>query len=178
MAIMDAQVWQSMTDKAKKKLRGKATATVQAQILRVLNDAVKVSPQWSGDFAFNWQISTNAYGAGYLEYFKVDPWKNLQWWDVGAESTPKDKKEFAANNYDNKPMAKYAGSPKILALALSRNAEMVSNVKWNTKVKLVNLSPSADIVNDPNTHIRRVNQVVPGNVGVLAYLKAKYKYLS
>jgi hypothetical protein len=163
-----------MQGKARDKLHSKATKLVRGRAKRIFDEALKVSPQWSGDFAANWTIETNQTGSlGYRSTKKVTPWRDLQWWDTGVDSTAKEKKSFSSGTYDDKPMAKYAGAPDAIALARVVNYARIETLKWNTNVRLVNKSPTADLIESGEVNLRRVNTVT-GTVGVMTYLKSKY----
>lgn len=174
-AVINIQNWLQMEKKARERLHNKATKIVQARAKKIFDEAVKLSPQWSGDFAANWTIETNLTGStGYVGSKKVHPWTDLQWWDTGADSTLKERKALVNNTaYAGKLMAKYAGASEAIALAQVLTYARISTIKWNTKIKLVNHSPTADIIESSTVHLRNVN-LIPGSIGVITHLKTKY----
>jgi hypothetical protein len=170
MALMNVKNWQQLKSKATGKVHKSAQDVVRARVKLVLALAVKVSPQWSGNFAMNWTVATNYLGPGsYDRGMKVDPWQNLKWWDTGTDKVTDVQKAHNAK-YDG-AWASYAGAPKAIAKSKVREYEAIDTIKWNTKVSIVNHAPVADIMDSVN--LRNVN-LIAGKAGVIAYLKAKY----
>lgn len=171
MGLMNVKNWQQLKSKATGKVHNSATTVVRRRVSLVLNAAVKVSPQWSGDYAMNWTIETNQLGAGaYTSSFKVHPWQALQWWDTN----PVTGKTRASTSYSAKTgqgIARAAGDAEILAMSKAVNSGLIDTIKWNTQVRLVNHAPVADFMGAVN--LRNVN-LIAGKTGVIAYLRSKY----
>lgn len=148
--------WIKKSDAAKKQVKTKATHFVQAKVKQVLKDALTVSPQWSGNMAVNWFIETNQTGsAGEIGKFKVTPWQKLQ----------------------NPWTAKKAGDQEAVHYNLQYlNTDTIASLKWNSRIRLVNYTEAAEKIEAGQVKLRPENYI-PGGVGVLAYLKAKYKFV-
>lgn len=176
-ALLNIPNWQSMTLAARKRIQSRATVYVRSRIKRVFEDAIRVSPQWSGNFAANWNIETNAFGTvGYNKVKKVDPWQTLKWWDTGANNGKVTDVQKDHNEKYKGQWARYAGDTDAIKFARGQVYEKIADIKWNTKVKLVNKSPIADQIEDGSVKLRRVN-MVHGTLGVLAYLKSEHHFL-
>ncbi len=145
------------TEKQKEKIKQKATDYVRGKVLLVLRDAQRVSPQWSGDFVYNWAIETSSSGSrGYTPFYKKG--------QTGRKAT---------DSY--KPVQ--MGDPEA-GLAAMRDWEKFSigSVKWNSKIKLVNYAPEAAGIASGEL-VKRPENVIPGATCVLAYLQQKYSFL-
>lgn len=176
MTVVKVQNWQQMEKRAREKVHASAGNLVRARVKKVFDLAVKVSPQWSGNYAANWAIETNHAEVGKAAYnpgLKETPWQNLQWWDTGVDSSNAERKSFASGAYDGKPMAKYAGAARAVEQAKLRNYDAIATIKWNTKVRLVNMAPVSALLDAGAVNLRRVN-LIPEHVGVLSFIKAKY----
>lgn len=150
MIKVNLVAWKNKTEAAKRKIRSSATSYVQSQVTKVLKDALRVSPQWSGTFAYNWTVEYTGYSAVYSTRFKVEPYWKLR----GSE--------------------KQAGHPEAIKANLSDQLEVIERIKWNHKVRLVNHAPVAELIETGQVKLRPENKI-PGNVGVIAYLKQKYR---
>ena len=74
MIKVDLVAWKNKTEAAKRKIRSSATSYVQSQVTKVLKDALRVSPQWSGNYAYNWTVEYTGYQAAYSRAFKAEPY--------------------------------------------------------------------------------------------------------
>jgi hypothetical protein len=148
--VKNINAWRNKSQSAKSKIRSSASSYVRRKVLVVYKDVLNVSPQWSGNYAYNWTIETSHYGGGqYDPRFKKDPWFTL---------TPKQ-----------------AGDPEAIAAAMSWAKDVIEDIKWNTKVSLVNRSPIADEIESGEIKLRPEN-LIPGGMGIVAYIKTKYSF--
>lgn len=171
MGFLDINAWRRLIDKTEAKYRGRATEIVQLRARKVLDEALKVSPQWSGNYAANWRIeSSTRHGGGWLKNFKVDPWTDLEWWDTGTTSVTGAQKSHSAKA----GKAKYAGAPEAIEWNKRINYELISYLKWNSKIKLVNTAPVEDFIGA--VPLRAVNLIAAPH-GVIAHLEMKFPYL-
>lgn len=151
--IKNINAWRVKTKKQKEAMKLKAGVYVQQKALAVLKDALKVSPQWSGNYAYNWTIEITGFSGGsYLKRYKNT--NNGSW-------------------YLENP--KQAGDPEAIKAALAWNMEVIENIKWNSKISLVNRAPVAEMIEAGTVNLRPVN-LIPGGMGVVAYLKTKYSF--
>lgn len=148
--VTGLNAWKRKTEAAKKKIRSTATKYVQNTVRRVYKDALQVTPQWSGSTVWNWTIATAAGEAGYSGRFKVSDWRSI---------TPR-----------------YAGHPEAINAALRNEEEMIIRLHWNSNIALVNKSPTMELIETGQVRLRPEN-LIPGGLGVRAYLKTKYGFL-
>lgn len=145
--------WKAKSDAMKKRVRVSATEHVKAKVWRIYLDALRVSPQWSGNYAYNWAIDINKQPSAYSKAFKEKDWAQLA----------RDRK------------VKYAGHPDAINAAMTAERDTIELIKWNSDVRLVNHAPVAELIESGKVNLRPEN-LVPGGEGVMAYLKAKYKF--
>lgn len=148
---LNVNAWKRKTESAKRKIKSSATSYVRMQVKKVFIEAVKVSPQWSGNYAFNWYIEVRTQQGAYSPAFKVKPWQSL-----------KDPKK--------------AGDNAAISAAMRYLDEMLEPVKWNSAVKLVNYAPVAALIESGEVNLRPQN-IIPGGYGVIKHLEMKFKYL-
>ena len=148
---VNVNAWKKKTESAKRKIKSSATSYVRMQAKKVLIEAIKVSPQWSGNYAYNWILEVKSQLGAYDPRFKVTPWQSLK--------TPKQ-----------------AGDGQVLSAAIQFIDEMLEPIKWNSAVRLVNYAPVAPLIESGEVHLRPQN-VIPGGYGVIKHLEMKFKYL-
>jgi hypothetical protein len=173
MGAINFDEWKRRSASALKKVHMSANDLVRRRVKMVLDEAVRVSPQWSGNYAINWGIETKAAGSWQVQKsLKVDPWTDLEKWDIGTDGKQSGSKygDFRLS----KGLAKSAGDPIALAFARkNKNYEVIAEIKWNTKVRLVNYAKVGDLIDSGEVKLRKVN-LIPGNKGVAEYLKSKF----
>lgn len=161
-----------MEEKARAKVQRSATELVRYRVQLVLQAAVRVSPQWSGNYAVNWTIETNQTGAAsHSQFLKVDPWWALQWWDTGVDGKTKADKHYSARV--GQGVARAAGDAEAAEWSRAFNEKLIKGLKWNTNIRLVNKAPAADLMESGGVSLRQVNKV-HGTAGIVTYLRAKY----
>lgn len=154
MITVNMRLWQAASDKLKKRVRGRANEVVRLAALTVVKEAMRVSPQWSGNYAINWQLQFGPMaGSAYQTTFKVEPFYKLR------------------------PNQKHLGHPDAINLGMARETELVQGLKWNHKLRLVNLAPVAPLLANGEVKLRPEN-LVAGGVVVSEHLKSKFRGLS
>lgn len=144
--------WAVKSNSAKKKIKQKAGVYVQAKTKAVLLEALRVSPQWSGNFAANWDIVTSLNGqSGYTKAFKVDDW------------------------HSQKETAHKVGDRPAIAFNLMLNQDTIDSIKWNTKISITNNALIADDMEAGNIKLRPEN--AGAETAILAHLKQKFPYI-
>lgn len=123
---------------------------------RVFTDVVEGSPQWSGNLAANWDIEVGASKASYspIAGYSVTDWNK-------------------GDKYE-------AGHPLAVSMAMS-NLGKLSEVKWNSKINVVNYTPYGPEVeagNGPNGRPIRPENYVYGQIAMVAYAMMKHGALS
>ena len=144
------------TEGQRRLVKKKAADFIRYKVRQVLKSATLASPMWSGNYAYNWQVETSTSGrTSYLTDYKVEPWQNLaKPWRVREQGDP----EIVKKNWE------------------VVNAKRLGKIQWNTKIRLVNHAPVADMIEAGTVKLRKVN-VIPGNSGVIAYLQSKYSFI-
>lgn len=149
---VDLNTWKKKTEAAKRRIRVSASKHVQKRVLLVYKEALRVSPQWSGNYAYNWQIEfSHNPNPGYDRRFKADNWKTVY-------------------------PPKKAGDPAAINAAYDFAKDLVEQIKWNHKVQLVNPAPVAPMIEAGTIKLRPEN-LIPGGKGVIAHLNMKFNYL-
>jgi len=154
LSLININAWRNKIESDKRKIKSKATDYVQKKAKEVLMEALRVSPQWSGNYAANWVIETNQTGSSTkTNKFKVTPWQAL----IGAE---KQAGDTAAINWNYTYI----------------NKEVIENLRWNTKIRLTNHADIHPEMEAGTVKLRPVN-LIPNGPGVIAHLKAEFPYL-
>lgn len=147
--------WTNKSNSAKKRIKQKAGAYVQSKVKAVLLEALRVSPQWSGNFVANWVIETNKNkpkGSGYNKAFKQEDWQRFR------------------------SVAKKVGDRPAIDWNIAYvNSDTIAEIKWNTKVSIVNYAPIADDMEAGNIRLRPEN--AGAQTAILAHLKQKFPYI-
>lgn len=154
--IKNINAWKAKTESAKAKVKASATEYVRRQAMIVLKEAVRVSPQFSGDYAYNWKLEVNRQEGSYDNKFKPP--------DYNWKTVPLADRKQAGD------LAAIQG-----ALEYSRDA-VLPLIKWNSIIRLVNYSPTAEIINSGQVRLRPENLIYAPD-GVVAHLNMKFKYL-
>ncbi len=152
-AIKNINAWMAKTEKGKAAIKSKATKYVQDQVRKVYKTAVTISPQWSGNFAYNWVIEFSGTSPGYSTKFKQVPWNTI-----------------------TRDEARVAGDSEVVNAAMKDMEDIIQQIKWNNKIRIVNKSPIADDMEAGLIRLRPENMVL-GTYAVLAHLKQKYRYI-
>lgn len=122
----------------------------------VFTDLVRGSPQWSGNLAQNW----------YIEFH-------------GHRGTYSPIRGYDSSNW-NKGDHYQVGDDPAVTITLARELAKVSQIRWNSKVQLVNYTPYAAAVeagDGPDGRpIRDVNYKY-GQIAMAGYVQTKYSAL-
>jgi len=157
MGFGNVNAWKTLTEGAKSRVKAKATKYVQDKAYKVLLEAVKISPQFSGTFAANWVIEITGNPARFYTY----------------PSLPKGK-----HTSD-----RFQGDMSNMASPLAFSKDIISQAKWNSNLRLVNLTPADEggllisQLDGPKYDLRPVNPIGK-YVGVKVYLRQKFKFIS
>lgn len=154
--LINVNAWKTKVASEKARIKSKATAYVQKKAYEVLLTAVKISPQFSGNFASNWVIVTTDNPARFYSYPQF----------IKDKTSPRSEGDMSGMEQN-----------------LSFNRELISRVKWNSNIKLENVTPKdeggllLDDMQQANEKFRPVNMVAR-EIGVMAYLKHTYRFVS
>ena len=105
-------------------MQGKITETKRKLVRDVFTDLVKGSPQWSGNLASNWYIEFHGNKGSYSPIDNYDPqnWKDVEHYQAGADPA--------------------------VSRTLQRELSKLNQIRWNSKVQIVNYTPYAQEVED------------------------------
>lgn len=158
-----------------KKLRNAAerheltvTRAYQNFIRTVFTDIVQHTPQWSGNLASNWRIEVGRYWQGRVRYDQLSTYKN----DGSYKSI-------------NEPFS--AGLNPAVDDALLEAEYSIQNIKWNSRIRIVNYTPYAEDVEvglppEDSGGFRDKNlfhgpNVPAHGIAMVAYAEMKYQKL-
>ncbi len=151
---VNINAWKNKTKSAKKAIRSKATVYVQAQVKGVLKEVLNNSPQYSSDYVWSWRVvTTQNKNDVYSPGFKVRPWQKI--WNTKAKM----------------------GDQRVIRLRMAAEMEHISDIKWNSKVWLVNTAAVHELLESNSVRLRPEN-VIPGSLTSIEHLKLKFKTLS
>lgn len=152
--VTNVNAWLAKTKAQRDRIKKSATEHVQEKVRQVVKDAMKVSPQWSGDFAYNWSVVRTNYPSYYRPYYRKSP----------------------TGSYPSGFTPYKAGTPEPINKRMAELEDNISSIAWNSKVSIVNNAPVAELIESNRVALRPEN-FIPGGLGVAAYLKSKYKFL-
>lgn len=144
----------------KARIKNGAANYVRAATRVVLRDLVLNTPQWSGNTAASWRIDLNTLPAS------EDPSSlyNEDWESV--------------LNFGGEPS--FIGDKRAWRVALADNAAAFKAIRYNTKVRIVNVAPFADeLATESEANLKlRPGNFIPGDVMALKLVSTKYKLLN
>jgi hypothetical protein len=163
LEIRGLNAWKNKTEAAKRKIKSKATDYVRREVVKVFRTVLRESPQYSGDFVSNWHVITSYFGSS--SYMRL-PYK-----------------DFLSNKLDESgprfesyiPLVRQVGHPEAIGLAMRRSQETIDNIKWNTKITIVNYAPIASDIATGNLNpaYRPVHAHLEGQ-SFVSYIKQKH----
>ena len=137
-------------------VQGQVAETKRRLVRDIFTDLVQGSPQWSGNLASNWYIEFHGNEG---RYSKIAGYK------------PKDWKR-------DDPY--HAGDDPAVSKTLMRELPKIANIRWNSKVQIVNYAPYASDVEaglgPDGKPIREANYKY-GQIAMAGYVTAKYSQL-
>lgn len=143
------------TKKQKELLKQKPSEYVRRMTQRILTELVMLTPQWTGNTAASWRIVTSGVSAsgGRSPLYRED-WQNVT--------------------------SKFRGDKEALQIALAENAAALASIRYNSKIKIVNVAPFADeLATDPHIENQlRTGNFIPGDVMAVKTVTAKYRVFS
>jgi len=135
----------------------------------LFNAALKVSPQFSGDFVYNWNLVVNGDLGSYRRYSGKGE-------GDGSRSFMRD------NGTTGYQAARHqAGDEEAMASPRARMVARLKNLKVTDRVQFVNMSgldtdnSGTKMVSPNDTVNLRVENIIPGGVRIASYLKAQAK---
>lgn len=150
----------------KKQVEADADKRYRQKIYHLAVLAAKVSPQFSGDFASNWNLAVD----GNMPVYR--PWAAK--FNVGSSVAQGDNGQYSASLAPHR-----AGDLAAIDAVKQRIAGQLARVTRKNRVHLVNAtdleSDGTNMVGpDGSVRLREVN-VIPGNVRIESYLRAHAK---
>lgn len=137
-------------------VEGQVAETKRRLVRDIFTDLVQGSPQWSGNLASNWYIEFHG-STG--KYSKIRGYKSKDW---------------------RRDDPYYAGADPAVSKTLARELPKIADIRWNSKVQIVNYTPYAPYVEmgvgPDGKKIRDVNYKY-GQIAMAGYVVAKYSQL-
>ena len=137
-------------------VEGRVTETKRRLVRDIFTDLVQGSPQWSGNLASNWYIEFHGNTGGYS---KIEGYKDKNW--------------YRKNPY-------HVGEDPAVIKTLNRELPKIADIRWNSKIQIVNYAPYAASVEmgvgPEGRKIRDVNYKY-GQIAMAGYVVAKYSQL-
>lgn len=137
-------------------VKGKIAETKRRLVTDIFTDLVKGSPQWSGNLASNW----------YIEF-------------TGSKGSYRPVAGYSDNNWQRDEPYQLGDDPAVTS-TLDRELPKVSQIKWNTNVKLVNYAPYAlevEAGTGPDGKPIREENYRYGQIAMVGYVSTKYNAL-
>ena len=137
-------------------VEGQVTETKRRLVRDIFTDLVQGSPQWSGNLASNWYIEFHGNTAKYkkIRDYKVRDWRRKDPYHVGKDPA--------------------------VTKTLNRELPKIADIRWNSKIQIVNYAPYAASVEmgvgPEGRKIRDVNYKY-GQIAMAGYVVAKYSQL-
>lgn len=143
------------TQKQKELLKQRPAEYVRRLTKRILTELVLLTPQWTGNTAASWKVVTSSVSpnTGHSRLYRED-WQNVN--------------------------SKFMGDREALQIALAENAEALNSIRYNSKIKIINVAPFADeLATDPHIEKQlRTGNFIPGDVMAVKTVTAKYRVFS
>lgn len=136
--------------------KGRVAETKRRLVRDIFTDLVKGSPQWSGNLASNWYIEFHGNTGAYREIADHD-----------------------SNNWYREDPYQLGDDPAVGA-TLARELPKVAQIRWNSKVSLVNYTPYATDVEEgqgPDGRDIRPENYKYGQIAMVGYVSMKYSAL-
>lgn len=143
------------TQKQKELLKKKPSEYVRQMTKRILTELVLLTPQWSGNTAASWKVVTSSSPASTAQSkLYTEDWQNIT--------------------------SKFRGDKEALQIALAENAAALAGIRYNSKIKIINVAPFADeLATDPYIENQlRTGNFIPGDVMAVKTVTAKYRVFS
>ena len=152
-------------DKHKLLVLGSIAATKRQVVTAVMVDLVKNSPQWSGNLASQWYVEFHGHKGSYRpipDYVEPHSWR------------------YTDDHYS-------MGDDPAVSQTIAREKAKIENIRWNSKVQIINYAPYASDVEagfGPEGFSGQPRPIRPenilasyGKVAMAAYVTTKYNNL-
>lgn len=137
-------------------VEGNIAATHRRLVRDAFTDLVKGSPQWSGNLASNW----------YIEFH-------------GIKGSYRPSPEYSESQWQREDPYQVGDDPAVTN-TLARELVKLPQIRWNSKVQLVNYAPYAASVEDgegPSGKPIRDENYKYGQIAMAGYVQTKYSAL-
>lgn len=151
----------------RKKVADTADGVYRQKLYWLFEKGVRVSPQWSGDFASNWNIAVD----GNMPVYK--PWPGK----FESHVSRSDGAYDGTAAYRVTPHQ--AGDPEAVGTALARGAAQLRGVTMSSRVHLINATElevgaaGQTMIGPDGVERLRPENVIPGHVRIDAYIRAQ-----
>lgn len=153
-------------EKVRKRVSDDADTKFRAKVYYLAELAAKVSPQWSGDFASNWNIAVNGNMPVYRKWAEKDM--------PGVMPSQNDNGTFSYAMHQ-------AGDYAAVATSLARVRNQLKGVTRKDRIHLVNATAlytdGTNMIGPDGTERLRPENLIPGGVRIESYVRARAKEL-
>ena len=146
------------------RIKESVTEIKQKLVYEVYSDLVNLSPQWSGNLAKQWYIEVSGRKGSYRR--------------ISTYVSPKNSKGPSSVHYQR-------GDDPAVSEAIIRELSKISDIKWNSKVSIINHAPyAADVeagigpTTAKGTLAIRPENLYYGRVAMSEFVARKYNKLS
>ena len=140
--IVDINAWRRITDKAKAKIKVKASEHVRKQAMKVFEYVLKQTPQQTGTLVSNWHLVV---GASNVRGFSAPLSDSAAWPDGKSPyigwSKDSSGKWIADKSGYQAPF--HAGMTESMVGPRSQAQAKLPVIKWNSKIAIINTAPYA-----------------------------------
>lgn len=145
-----------------------ADKAFRQKVFNLATMAVRVSPQFSGEFASNWNLAVD----GNMPVFK--PWAHK--YALENQTTMRDNGD-GTYSYRNWAGAHQAGDPEAVTSSMARIAGQLARVTRHSKVHLVNatelFTDGTRMIGPDGVEQLRAENIIPGRVRIERYVMAR-----
>lgn len=149
--------WMAKSKAEKKRLKTRAQAYVRAKVTQVVKEVAKVSPQFTGNYVANWQLTTPQYHTGgYDPIYKWDDWHQVP-----------------------RRLRKAQNAAPATVTMLQSNFAKIATLRYNSRIELWNHAPVADMIEAQAVSFRNPQntQYQLHGGGLIPHLTNKFSYL-
>lgn len=170
ISINQRALWVSLEKlkKVRKTISDTADGRYRQKVYYAAELAVRVSPQFSGDFTSNWNIAVDG---------NMPVYRPLA---GGYDRVVANEKDNGTTGYRIQPHK--AGDPEAVGIAMARIAGQLRGVTRHSRVHLVNatdLDTDGRRMYGPDGVVNlRAENIIPGRVRIESYVRARIKELA
>jgi hypothetical protein len=149
--VTGMNAWMRKTESEKRRIKTSAQTYVRNSVKKVVDEVAKISPQFTGNYLFNWELQTTGHLASYSSKYKWADWHKVP----------------------NKLRMGQGENPAVGDM-LQKNYAIINTLRYNSKVQLWNHSPVSDLIEQGAVDFRSPqNTKYDVSNGLIPYLLSK-----